>query len=368
MVRYQPLGVVGVIGPWNYPLTNSFGDCIPALAAGNAVVLKPSEVTPLTSLLMAEMLARVRDARGRLPGRHRRRRDRRRAHRPRRLHHVHRLHAHGPQGRRARRADAHARGARAGRQGPDDRPRRRRPRARRQRRRLLLDAERGPDLHLGRARLRRGARLRRVRRQGRREGPQRCARAPRPAPAPPRSGRSPSRPRSTSSTSTSSDAVEKGARVVAGGHRREGPGRFYEPTVLADVDHSMTAMTEETFGPTLPIMKVRDAEEADPAGQRLAPTGSPASVWTQGRRARRGARAAGRGRRRVRQRRDAQLRGARAADGRLEELGPGRAPRRRRHPQVLRAAGAARQALRAQARRPHVPLQGADHPPGRPRC
>ena len=37
-----PLGVIGVIGPWNYPLTNSFGDCIPALAAGNAVVLKPS--------------------------------------------------------------------------------------------------------------------------------------------------------------------------------------------------------------------------------------------------------------------------------------------------------------------------------------
>jgi acyl-CoA reductase-like NAD-dependent aldehyde dehydrogenase len=35
--RYRPLGVIGVIGPWNYPLTNSFGDCIPALAAGNAV-------------------------------------------------------------------------------------------------------------------------------------------------------------------------------------------------------------------------------------------------------------------------------------------------------------------------------------------
>ncbi len=57
IVRYAPLGVVGVIGPWNYPLNNSFGDCIPALAAGNAVVLKPSEVTPLTSLLMARMLA-----------------------------------------------------------------------------------------------------------------------------------------------------------------------------------------------------------------------------------------------------------------------------------------------------------------------
>src|SRR5215216_2767987 len=56
VVRYRPLGVIGVIGPWNYPLTNSFGDCIPALAAGNAVVLKPSEVTPLTSLLMASAL------------------------------------------------------------------------------------------------------------------------------------------------------------------------------------------------------------------------------------------------------------------------------------------------------------------------
>jgi acyl-CoA reductase-like NAD-dependent aldehyde dehydrogenase len=56
IVRYAPLGVVGVIGPWNYPLTNSFGDCIPALMAGNAVLLKPSEVTPLTSMLMGEML------------------------------------------------------------------------------------------------------------------------------------------------------------------------------------------------------------------------------------------------------------------------------------------------------------------------
>src|SRR3954468_2394210 len=51
VVRYRPIGVVGVIGPWNYPLVNSVGDAIPALAAGNAVVVKPSEVTPLTSLL-----------------------------------------------------------------------------------------------------------------------------------------------------------------------------------------------------------------------------------------------------------------------------------------------------------------------------
>src|SRR3954451_5583749 len=56
VIRYRPVGVVGIIGPWNYPLTNSFGDAIPALAAGNTVVLKPSEVTPLTSLLMEECM------------------------------------------------------------------------------------------------------------------------------------------------------------------------------------------------------------------------------------------------------------------------------------------------------------------------
>jgi acyl-CoA reductase-like NAD-dependent aldehyde dehydrogenase len=57
VIRYRPVGVVGIIGPWNYPLTNSFGDAIPALAAGNSVVLKPSEITPLTSLLMAECMS-----------------------------------------------------------------------------------------------------------------------------------------------------------------------------------------------------------------------------------------------------------------------------------------------------------------------
>jgi acyl-CoA reductase-like NAD-dependent aldehyde dehydrogenase len=56
VVRYRPVGVVGVIGPWNYPLVNCVGDAIPALAAGNAVVVKPSHVTPLTSLLFAQCL------------------------------------------------------------------------------------------------------------------------------------------------------------------------------------------------------------------------------------------------------------------------------------------------------------------------
>src|SRR3954464_7452928 len=56
LVRYQPRGVIGVIGPWNYPLTNCFGDGIAALAAGNAVVFKPSEVTPFTTMLMQECM------------------------------------------------------------------------------------------------------------------------------------------------------------------------------------------------------------------------------------------------------------------------------------------------------------------------
>src|SRR2546423_13907009 len=57
--RYVPYGAVGVIGPWNYPLLNNFGDAIPALMAGNTVVLKPASITPLSSLLMAEGLREV---------------------------------------------------------------------------------------------------------------------------------------------------------------------------------------------------------------------------------------------------------------------------------------------------------------------
>ncbi|MGK2878086.1 MAG: aldehyde dehydrogenase family protein [Solirubrobacterales bacterium] len=56
IAHYRPRGVIGVIGPWNVPLINSFGDAIPALAAGNAVVLKPSEVAPMVALLAKRMI------------------------------------------------------------------------------------------------------------------------------------------------------------------------------------------------------------------------------------------------------------------------------------------------------------------------
>jgi acyl-CoA reductase-like NAD-dependent aldehyde dehydrogenase len=58
-------------------------------------------------------------------------------------------------------------------------------------------------------------------------------------------------------------AVAGGAKALIGGRRNQTfAGFYYEPTVLVDIDHSMTIMTEETFGPVIPIMKVNDAAEA----------------------------------------------------------------------------------------------------------
>lgn len=76
------------------------------------------------------------------------------------------------------------------------------------------------------------------------------------------------------------EAIAAGAKALTGGKRPEGGGSFFEPTVLVDVDHSMACMTEETFGPTLPIMKVSSVEEAI----RLAndsPYGLSASVFSK---------------------------------------------------------------------------------------
>jgi succinate-semialdehyde dehydrogenase/glutarate-semialdehyde dehydrogenase len=57
-------------------------------------------------------------------------------------------------------------------------------------------------------------------------------------------------------------AVAAGAKVVCGGRRRPGPGLFFEPTVLVDCQQNMDVMRKEIFGPVLPIMKVRTEEEA----------------------------------------------------------------------------------------------------------
>jgi 1-pyrroline dehydrogenase len=59
MLRREPVGVVGSIAPWNYPLMMAIWKIGPALAAGNTVVLKPSEWTPLTALRMAELASEI---------------------------------------------------------------------------------------------------------------------------------------------------------------------------------------------------------------------------------------------------------------------------------------------------------------------
>ena len=59
MIRREPIGVVGQITPWNYPLMMAIWKIGPALAAGNTIVLKPAETTPLTTLKLAEYAAEI---------------------------------------------------------------------------------------------------------------------------------------------------------------------------------------------------------------------------------------------------------------------------------------------------------------------
>jgi acyl-CoA reductase-like NAD-dependent aldehyde dehydrogenase len=279
MVRYRPLGVVGVIGPWNYPLVNCFGDAVPALAAGNAVVLKPSHETPLTSLLMLECLREcglpedvfqvVTGSGGTGAAL---------------VEHVDMIMFTGSTetGRRVYEAAA--------------------------RRLIPVSLELGgkdPMIVLADADVERAARAAVY--YGLQNGGQTCIAVERVYVEAPvydefvdkvtrkvgalRQG-VPAGPGSVDigamTTRAQLDVVERhveaaraaGARVLAGGRARKAAGSFYEPTVLVDVDHDMECMREETFGPTLPIMKVADAEEAI----RLAndsPYGLGASVWTR---------------------------------------------------------------------------------------
>jgi acyl-CoA reductase-like NAD-dependent aldehyde dehydrogenase len=280
ILRYRPLGLIGVIGPWNYPLTNSFGDCIPALAAGNSVILKPSEVTPLTSLLMAEGLRHsglpehvFQVATGRGPTG------------AALTEHVDMIMFTGSTNTGRRVAEAAAK------------------------RLIPCSLELGgkdPMIVLSDADLERAANTAVY--YSMQNAGQTCISIERVyveepvydefvakvsekvralrvgAPQGPGSvevGAITFPPQMQTIEDHVADAVQKGARVLAGGQAAtSGSGRFYEPTVLVDVDHTMKIMTEETFGPTLPIMKVADSEEAI----RLAndsPYGLGSSVFTR---------------------------------------------------------------------------------------
>jgi acyl-CoA reductase-like NAD-dependent aldehyde dehydrogenase len=279
-LRYRPLGLIGVIGPWNYPLTNSFGDCIPALAAGNSVILKPSEVTPLTSLLMAEGLRecglpddvlQIATGRGETGAAL--------------VEEVDMIMFTGS--------------TRTGRKVAEAAAKRLIPAS------LELGGK-DPMIVLSDADLERAANFATY--YGMQNAGQTCISIERVyveepvydefvakvsdkvralrvgAPQGPGSvevGAITFPPQLETIESHVADAIDKGARALTGGHAVAGvAGRFYEPTVLVDVDHTMKCMTEETFGPTLPIMRVADAEEA----VRLAndsPYGLGASVFSR---------------------------------------------------------------------------------------
>ncbi len=277
--RYEPLGLVGVIGPWNYPLTNSFGDCVPALAAGNSVILKPSEVTPLTSLLMAEMLREcdmppdvfsVATGRGETGSAL--------------IDEVDMVMFTGSTatGKKVMAKAAETLTPVALELGGKD-----------------------PMIVLSDADLERAANHAVF--YSMQNGGQTCisiercfveapvydefvakvtekARAIRQGP-----------PAGAGSVDVGAitfpkqmeiitdhveDAIAHGAKAVVGGHRREGAGDFFEPTILVDVTPDMKCMREETFGPTLPIMKVADAEEAIRQAND-SPYGLAASVFSK---------------------------------------------------------------------------------------
>src|SRR5436305_2833968 len=278
-VRYRPYGVVGVIGPWNYPLSNSFGDCIPALMAGNTVGLKPGEVTPLTSLLVEEGM--------------------RAAGAPEDVFRV--ATGAGPTGealidyvdmvmftgstRTGRKVMA-----RAGETltpvslelgGKDPMVVLRDADIERAANSAVYNAySNGGQICISVERVyveepvydefvNKVVEKTNALRQGRPGGPGSVD-----------VGAVTFPPQAEIVESPVKDAVEKGAKVLTGGKLRAGPGRFFEPTVLVDVDHSMKIMTDETFGPTLPVMKVHDADEA----VRLANDsryGLNSSVWTK---------------------------------------------------------------------------------------
>src|SRR5262249_45346019 len=80
------------------------------------------------------------------------------------------------------------------------------------------------------------------------------------------------------------DAIERGATALCGGHRPTGDGfargNFYAPTVLRDVDENSRVLTEETFGPVLPVMRVSNLDEAiEKANRSIYGLGS--SIWTR---------------------------------------------------------------------------------------
>ena len=275
---YVPMGVIGIIGPWNFPLVLTIGEALPALMAGNSVIIKPSEVTPLSAIVGAEIwreaglpagVLQVVPGYGDLGAKL--------------IDHVDMICFTG----------SVATGRKVAMKAAE------------QLKPFTLElGGKDPMIVLRDANLERAANacvwgglvnsgqvcisvervyveepvyddfVKRVEQKirGVRQGmphedvdigsmtfPAQIEKVERQV----------------------ADAVARGAKVLAGGRRKPGhPGLFYEPTLLVEVNHDMEVMRDETFGPVIAIQKVKDEEEAI----RLAndsPYGLDASVFTR---------------------------------------------------------------------------------------
>ncbi|HUB75839.1 MAG TPA: aldehyde dehydrogenase family protein, partial [Solirubrobacteraceae bacterium] len=261
VTRHRAHGLVVVIGPWNYPLINSFGDCIPALLAGNSVILKPSELTPLSSLLIAEALAECGLPSG-----------------------VFAV-APGDGATAASLIDEadfvmFTGSIETGRKVAEQAARRLIPCALELGGKDALvvlagaDLERAANCAAHYAMLNAGQTCVSIERAyvqdevydeftgllAERIGALRTG-----PPAGPGSvdvGAITAPAQLELIERHVADARERGARIVTGGSPVAGPGRFFQPTLILDADHTMACMTEETFGPVLAVMRVASADEA----------------------------------------------------------------------------------------------------------
>jgi acyl-CoA reductase-like NAD-dependent aldehyde dehydrogenase len=278
-IVYKPLGVVGIISPWNFPWAIPLGEVVMALMAGNAVVLKPSELTPLTGLKIADVFTRAR-----LP-----------------IDLLHVMTGDEQTGEALVLSEVDkimfTGSVATGRRVAERAASRLVP--------VVLElGGKDPMIVMEDANLETAARAAvwgAFSNSGQAcASVERCYVQNRIAPEFIKHVIEETRAlrqdigthENTDIGSMSSErqlrtveqhvneAVARGAKVETGGQRAPGlPGPFYEPTVLTNVDHSMAVMIDETFGPVLPVMTFETEDEA----VRLANDsgfGLTASVWT----------------------------------------------------------------------------------------